>query len=90
MQNRAVDVGADGAVNYRERLSPSLWSLVAAALAGPALVLEIFFVAHYFVTGSFSPHLWAGFTGAGLGSLALALHRGSIATVEMEKPSEGR
>ncbi|MAM54470.1 DUF3093 family protein [Microbacterium sp. UBA3394] len=39
MQNRAVDVGADGAVNYRERLSPSLWSLVAAALAGPMAAL---------------------------------------------------
>lgn len=32
-------VGAPGAVQYRERLSPSLWILVSAALAGPMAAL---------------------------------------------------
>ena len=41
------------------------------ALFLPALLLELFFVGHYLATGSFSPHKWAGFSGAGLAVLAL-------------------
>ncbi|MDZ8275988.1 DUF3093 domain-containing protein [Microbacterium aquimaris] len=41
MQNTEVDDGGRGTVRYRERLSPSLWGLVAAALAGPMVALVI-------------------------------------------------
>ena len=37
----------------------------------PALLLELFLLGHYLSTGSFSPHKWAGFTGAGLLLLAV-------------------
>ena len=58
---------------YRDYNPLRFFGSLAAALAGPAVLLEIFFVAHYLATGSFSPHLWAGFSGAGLGSLAILM-----------------
>jgi len=40
MQNAAGDAGpASAAVRYRERLAPSLWLFLAAALGGPMLTL---------------------------------------------------
>ncbi|MDZ8172790.1 DUF3093 domain-containing protein [Microbacterium xanthum] len=41
MQNTPADVGAGGASVYRERLSPSLWALVAGGLAGPMAALVL-------------------------------------------------
>lgn len=38
-----------------------------------AAALLAFFIRHRVTTGSFSPHLWAGFTGAGLGMVGLFL-----------------
>ena len=58
---------------YRDYNPLRFFGSLAAVLAGPAVLLEIFFLAHYLATGSFSPHLWAGFTGAGLGSLAILM-----------------
>ena len=58
---------------YRDYNPLRFFGSLAAALAGPALLLEFFFFAHYLSTGSFSPHLWAGFAGAGLGSLAILM-----------------
>ena len=58
---------------YRDYNPLRFFGLLAASLAGPALLLELFFFGHYLATGTFSPHLWAGFTGAGLGSLAILM-----------------
>ena len=39
----------------------------------PASALELFLLIHYLATGTFSPHKWAGFTGAALFALGLVL-----------------
>jgi hypothetical protein len=39
----------------------------------PGVLLELFLLTHYALTGSFSPHKWAGFTGAALFVLGLVL-----------------
>jgi len=45
----------------------------------PAVILELFFFGHYLLKGRFTPHLWAGFSGAALFGLGLiALHMGLI------------
>ena len=41
MQNTAGGVGAEGAVHYRERLAPSLWAMVAAAVVAPMAALVL-------------------------------------------------
>ncbi len=58
---------------YRDYNPLRFFGALAAALAGPAVLLELFFFGHYLGTGTFSPHLWAGFTGAGLGTLAILM-----------------
>jgi glycosyltransferase involved in cell wall biosynthesis len=58
---------------YRDYRAMHLFGLLAATLMVPGLLLEIFFLGHYLATGSFSPHKWAGMTGAGLAVLALLL-----------------
>jgi hypothetical protein len=59
--------------SYRDYKPLRFFGVVALLLFAPALLLEIFFFGHYFVTGSFSPHKWAGFGGAGLAVLALLM-----------------
>lgn len=52
--------------------------LVALTMV-PAVGLAAFLLVHYFRTGSFSPHKWAGFTAAGLTLIGLIfLHVGII------------
>jgi glycosyltransferase involved in cell wall biosynthesis len=58
---------------YRDYNPLRFFGSLAVALAGPALLLELFFFGHYLATGTFSPHLWAGFTGAGLGTLSILM-----------------
>lgn len=56
---------------YRDYKPLRFFGAIAAALLIPSLLLEFFFLGHYFATGSFSPHKWAGFAGAGLATLSL-------------------
>jgi len=58
---------------YRDYNPLRFFGVVAAGLAAPAALLVVFFFGHYLATGRFSPHLWAGFSGAGLGALALLM-----------------
>lgn len=58
---------------YRDYNPLRFFGVLALSLFVPALLLEIFFFGHYLTTGSFSPHKWAGFSGAGLGVLALLM-----------------
>jgi len=58
---------------YRDHQPMRFFGTFAAALITPALILESFFFAHYFVFGSFSPHKWAGFSGAALAVLGLTM-----------------
>lgn len=58
---------------YRDYNPLRFFGALAAGLGGPAVLLELFFLGHYLATGTFSPHLWAGFTGAGLGALAILM-----------------
>lgn len=53
-----------------------VFNTVSALFALVAMGLATFFFWHYFATGSFSPHLWAGFLSAfffGLGAMTFAL-----------------
>jgi len=56
---------------YRDYKPLQFFGAIAAALLTPGLLLELFFLGHYLATGSFSPHKWAGFAGAGLATLSL-------------------
>jgi glycosyltransferase involved in cell wall biosynthesis len=58
---------------YRDYKPLRFFGAAALALLLPAVLLELFFFGHYFATGSFSPHKWAGFSGAGLGVLSLMM-----------------
>ena len=58
---------------YRDYRPMRFFGSLALGLIIPAVGLEGFLLVHYFLTGSFSPHKWAGFTGAGLMVLALLL-----------------
>lgn len=58
---------------YRDYNPLRFFGSLALALLVPALLLEAFFFGHYAVTGSFSPHKWAGFSGGGLGVLSLLM-----------------
>jgi glycosyltransferase involved in cell wall biosynthesis len=56
---------------YRDYKPLRFFGVAAALLFAPALLLELFFLGHYLATGSFSPHKWAGFSGAGLAVLGV-------------------
>ena len=56
---------------YRDYKPLNFFGAISVALLTPSLLLELFFFGHYFATGSFSPHKWAGFAGAGLATLSL-------------------
>jgi glycosyltransferase involved in cell wall biosynthesis len=58
---------------YRDYRPLKFFGKIAAFLIVPAVLLEIFFFGHYFATGAFSPHKWAGFTGAGLAVLGVMM-----------------
>jgi glycosyltransferase involved in cell wall biosynthesis len=58
---------------YRDYNPLRFFGALALALAVPAVVLELFFLAHYVLVGTFSPHKWAGFGGGGLLVLALLM-----------------
>ena len=57
--------------SYRDYKPLRFFGMAAGLLFAPAVLLEFFLLAHYLSTGSFSPHKWAGFTGAGLALLAV-------------------
>jgi glycosyltransferase involved in cell wall biosynthesis len=64
---------------YRDYRPLSFFGRIAIGLMVPAGVLSAFLMSHYFRTGSFSPHKWAGFTAAILFILGLLmLHMGVI------------
>ena len=64
---------------YRDYRPMKFFGTIAVYLLVPAVLLELFFVGHYLYAGAFSPHIWAGFTGAGLLGLAvISLHIGLI------------
>jgi glycosyltransferase involved in cell wall biosynthesis len=64
---------------YRDYRPMRFFGTMALWLMVPAVLLESFFFGHYLVKGRFSPHLWAGFSGAGLFGLGLiSLHVGLI------------
>jgi len=56
---------------YRDYRPMLFFGSVAAVLAGLGFVLIAFLGVHYLGTGGFSPHKWAGFSGAALLTLAL-------------------
>jgi glycosyltransferase involved in cell wall biosynthesis len=58
---------------YRDYHPLRFFGAMAVALAVPALGLLLFLLAHYAQTGTFSPHKWAGFSGAALMALAVLL-----------------
>jgi glycosyltransferase involved in cell wall biosynthesis len=64
---------------YRDYKPMRFFGKMALWLMAPGVLLEAFFFGHYLLRGSFKPHLWAGFGGAGLFGLGLiALHMGLI------------
>jgi glycosyltransferase involved in cell wall biosynthesis len=58
---------------YRDYNPMRFFGWLALLLLTPAVLLEAFFVGHYLVVGSFSPHKWAGFAGAALLLLSLLM-----------------
>lgn len=52
--------------SFRDYKPFAFFGIPAAACIIPAISLLVFFFYHYFTTGHFSGHLWAGFTGGGL------------------------
>ncbi len=56
--------------DYRPEL---FFNAIAGGLFVPGLGLATFFVVHRTVTGSFSPHIWAGFAAAYVIGIALVL-----------------
>jgi glycosyltransferase involved in cell wall biosynthesis len=59
--------------SYRDYCPMRVFGKLAAAMMLPAVALEMFLLVHYLLTGSFSPHKWAGFTGAALFGFGLVL-----------------
>jgi len=57
--------------SYRDYRPMRLFGAVAAGMIMPAAALGVFLLIHYIRTGSFTPHKWAGFTGAALLALGL-------------------
>jgi glycosyltransferase involved in cell wall biosynthesis len=58
---------------YRDYRPLRFFGALAAAFLLPAVALGAFLLAHYFATGGFSPHKWAGFTGAALAALGILI-----------------
>lgn len=58
---------------YRDYRPMALFGTAAAVLAAIGLALGAFLGVHWLMTGAFSPHKWAGFTGAALIAVALQL-----------------
>ncbi len=64
---------------YRDYRPLRFFGALAAGFLLPAVALGAFLLAHYFQTGGFSPHKWAGFTAAALAGLGvLVLFMGLI------------
>ncbi len=64
---------------YRDYRPLRFFGALAVAFLLPAVALGAFLLAHYFQTGGFSPHKWAGFTAAALAGLGvLVLFMGLI------------
>lgn len=64
---------------FRDYMPLRFFGSIASVLFLAAGGLGLFFLARYFRTGSFSPHLWAGFTSAALAGLGfLMFHMGMI------------
>lgn len=64
---------------YRDYRPLRFFGRIAAALMVPGLLLEMFLLGHFLITGSFSPHKWAGFTGGAMLVLGLlVLHMALI------------
>ena len=59
--------------SYRDYNPMRFFGGLAGVLLLPAGGLAVFLLYHYLVTGSFSPHKWAGFTALGLTLMALLL-----------------
>jgi hypothetical protein len=51
----------------------TFFGALSISTLGTALGLGVFFFAHYFITGSFRPHLWAGFLSGFMVILGLLL-----------------
>lgn len=58
---------------YRDYRPLRFFGILAMALLAPAVGLFGFLMLHYFNTGHFSPHKWAGFTAAALGIFAIMM-----------------
>ncbi|MEX2015865.1 MAG: glycosyltransferase family 2 protein [Candidatus Hydrogenedentales bacterium] len=66
--------------SYRDYRPMHLFGGIAAMLFLLSLALGAFFIGHYFVRGTFSPHIWAGMTsGALLGLGTLSFITGLVA-----------
>ncbi len=58
---------------YRDYKPMRFFGKLALVFMLPAVALELFLFVHYLSAGSFTPHKWAGFVGAGLFVIGLAL-----------------
>jgi glycosyltransferase involved in cell wall biosynthesis len=58
---------------YRDYQPMRFFGRLALAFMTPGAGLLVFLLVHYVRTGHFSPHIWAGFTGAGLFVFGLIL-----------------
>lgn len=58
---------------YRDYNPMRFFGRAALALVLPGLGLEAFLLIHYLTTGRFSPHIWAGFTGAAMLAVGLLM-----------------
>ena len=58
---------------YRDYYPMRFFGRLAAGLMIPGVLLGLWLLIHYLMTGQFRGHLWAGFTGAGLFFLGLVM-----------------
>lgn len=58
---------------YRDYRPMRFFGRLAAMFMASGVILELFLLGYYLFTQSFTPHKWAGFTGAGLFVLGLML-----------------
>ena len=58
--------------SYRDYWPLPFFSWLSSPFLLSGAVLLVFFFCHYFATGKFSPHLWAGFAAGGLAAVGLA------------------
>jgi len=59
--------------SYRDYCPLQFFGALSLMMATPAVLLWIFLLIHYVTTGGFTPHKWAGFTGAALFTFGLVL-----------------